>query len=70
MTFDDLRVFCTKHNIENSAQGIFFKDYTLYPDGDIWLNKRCYSTEGMSVYLIIAKDRTPRQMLKFIESLY
>ena len=69
MTFDDLRVFCTKHNIDNDEYGIYFHAFYLYPDGDIWLNRRNFLTGDMDVTVKIAEERTPRQMLKFIESL-
>ena len=68
MTYEDLRNFATKHNIDNDEYGVYFKDYTLYPDKSIWVNKRSYGS-GLDISFQVAEDRTPRQMLQFLESL-
>ena len=69
MTFEDLRKFAKKHNIDNDENGIYLYPYTLYPEGEIWMNRRSYLPRGLDVTVKLAEERTPAQMKKFVESL-
>lgn len=67
MTFEKLLDFARKNDLEYDLNSITLKNYTLYREGYIYLNLRY--TPTMSLCLLIAENRTEKQMKQFIESL-
>lgn len=67
MTFDKLLYFARNKGLEYDLNSITLNNYTLYREGYIYLNLRY--TPTMSLCLLIAENRTPKQMKQFIESL-
>lgn len=66
MTFKQLQAFANKHNLETDDYAIYIKDFSIYSDGEIYIN---YRTTRATFSLLLAPNRTVKQMKQFIESL-